>query len=109
VLGYLIASPASAGDASGLEGVGEQVGGKGGKAGIPCWSPLSPVTSTATLYTTETCIQCIQGSHKTTPFANWPTLTLSAEAILSLGAPPLTLLTVNQGPANPLIATHLAN
>jgi hypothetical protein len=31
------------------------------------------MTSTAALYTTETCIQHIQGSHKTTPFADWPT------------------------------------
>jgi hypothetical protein len=37
-------------------------------------SILSPgeMTSTAVLYTTETCIQRIQGSHKTTPFANRP-------------------------------------
>jgi hypothetical protein len=63
----------------------------------------------AALYTTETHIQHIQGSHKTTPFANWPTLAHSAEAILSLGAPPSTLPTVNQGLADPLIATHLAN
>jgi hypothetical protein len=30
------------------------------------------VMSTAVLYTMETRIQCIQGSHKTTPFADWP-------------------------------------
>jgi hypothetical protein len=36
-----------------------------------------------------------------------PTLALSAEAILSLGAPPLTLLNANQGPADPPITTHL--
>jgi hypothetical protein len=63
----------------------------------------------AALYTTETRIQRIQGSHKTTPFADRPTLAHSAEAILSLGAPPSTSPTVNQGPANPLIATHLTN
>jgi hypothetical protein len=57
----------------------------------------------------ETRIQRIQGSHKTMPFADWPTLAHSAEAILSLGAPPSTLPTVNQGLANPPIATHLAN
>jgi hypothetical protein len=38
-----------------------------------------------------------------------PTLALSAEAILSLGTPPLTSPTVNQGLADPPIATHLAN
>jgi hypothetical protein len=58
------------------------------------------------LYTTETCIQHIQGSHKTTPFADWPTLALSTKAILSLGAPPSTLPTINQGPADLLIANH---
>jgi hypothetical protein len=34
---------------------------------------VQTVTSTATLYTTETRIQCIQGSHKTMPFTNRPT------------------------------------
>jgi hypothetical protein len=38
-----------------------------------------------------------------------PTLAHSAEAILSLGAPPSTLPTVNQGLADPPITTHLAN
>jgi hypothetical protein len=41
VLGYLVVSPAMAGDMLGPEGVGEQVGGKGGKAGIPYGSPPS--------------------------------------------------------------------
>jgi hypothetical protein len=72
---------------------------------------ISPgeMTSTAALYTTETRIQSIQGSHKTTPFTDRPTLAHSAKAILSLGAPPSTSPTVNQGPADPPIATHLAN
>jgi hypothetical protein len=67
------------------------------------------VTSTAALYTTETHIQRIQGSHKTMPFTDRPTLAHSAKAILSLGTPPSTLPTVNQGPADPPIATHLTN
>jgi hypothetical protein len=41
----------------------------------------STLTSTAALYTTETRIQHIQGSHKTMPFADQPTLAHSAEAI----------------------------
>jgi hypothetical protein len=40
VLGYLVASPAKAGDMSGPEGVGERVGSEGGKAGAPHGSPL---------------------------------------------------------------------
>jgi hypothetical protein len=39
---------------------------------------LATLTSTAALYTTETCIQRIQGSHKTMPFAD--RLTHSANA-----------------------------
>jgi hypothetical protein len=35
-----------------------------------------------------------------------PTLAHSAKAILSLGTPPLTSPTVNQGPADPPIATN---
>jgi hypothetical protein len=39
---YLVASPASAGDAVGPEGVGERVGGEGGQSGHTTWvSPLS--------------------------------------------------------------------
>jgi hypothetical protein len=42
---------------------------------ISPWSALVVImlTSTAALYTTETCIQCSQGSHKTTPFTDRPT------------------------------------
>jgi hypothetical protein len=39
VLGYLVASPAKAGDTSGPEGVGEQVGDEGGKVGVLRGSP----------------------------------------------------------------------
>jgi hypothetical protein len=69
--------------------------------------------SMAALYTMETRIQRIQGSHKTSlsPIGRCtrPKLAHSAEAILSLGGPPSTLPTVNQGPANPQITTHSAN
>jgi hypothetical protein len=62
--------------------------------------------STATLYTTEMCIQHIQGSHKQRLLL---TLTLSAKATLLLSTPPLTSPTVNQGPADLPIITHLTN
>jgi hypothetical protein len=58
---YLVASPAEAGDASGLEGVGEWVGGKGGQSRrtarvsplsgspLPCSSPPVVVLHTSHL------------------------------------------------------------
>jgi hypothetical protein len=44
----------------------------GNQAGAQEDAVATAVTSRAALYTMETCIQCIQGSHKTTPFADRP-------------------------------------
>jgi hypothetical protein len=47
---------------------------------VPTHVKSGPLTSTAALYTTETRIQRIQGSHKTMPFADQPTHSANARS-----------------------------